>query len=207
VSTQSDRGERRGTGERGTALVEFALIFPIFMTVVLGMFSGGQSYNRKIAMTNAVSEASRYGATLAPSTLVAPPPPAVCSAVPATSAACGIDQWVRNVAAAVIQNAEGDLNASASGREICVAYVHPAADSTASHNQISHMLKYTTSDSAPSAQEDGVAARCIANDGRPSTEKRVQVVATRSSPLEALFFSYSVTLTAQSITRFEATSY
>jgi hypothetical protein len=38
------------------------------MALVLGMFTGGLAYNRKISMTNAVREGSRFGATLEQST-------------------------------------------------------------------------------------------------------------------------------------------
>ena len=38
---------RSEPGERGAALVEFALILPVFMMLVLGMFSGGIAYNHK----------------------------------------------------------------------------------------------------------------------------------------------------------------
>lgn len=51
--------------ERGTALVEFALILPLLMALLMGTISGGIAYNRKLSMTNAVREGARYGATLA----------------------------------------------------------------------------------------------------------------------------------------------
>lgn len=45
--------------------MEFALILPVFLGLVVGMFSGGIAYNRKISITSAVREGARYGATLA----------------------------------------------------------------------------------------------------------------------------------------------
>ena len=57
----------RRDSERGTALVEFALILPIVVSLMLGMVTGGLAYNKKIALTDAVRGASRYGATLADS--------------------------------------------------------------------------------------------------------------------------------------------
>lgn len=206
MSTERGRGGRRRRDQRGSTLVEFAFIFPIFMMVVLGMFSGGQSYNRKISMTNAVAEASRYGATLAPGPLVAAPP-AACFVVPAVSAGCGVDEWLSMVAAAVAQNGDGDLDATIDGREICVAYVHPLADATRPHAEVSHMAVFTTSDTTPSVETHGPGARCIQNDGRPNAERRVQITVKRTSPLQALFFSYDLDLTARSITRFEAINY
>ena len=44
----------RARGERGAALVEFALVFPVMMIVVLGMFSLGQFLNNDLQLTNAV---------------------------------------------------------------------------------------------------------------------------------------------------------
>jgi Flp pilus assembly protein TadG len=58
---------RRGpdrSSERGTALVEFALILPVFMSLVLGLITGGAAYNRKLSMTSSVREGSRFAATL-----------------------------------------------------------------------------------------------------------------------------------------------
>lgn len=54
----------RHRDERGNSIVEFAIILPVFMALVLGMFTGGMAYNRQIGMTDAVREGARYGATL-----------------------------------------------------------------------------------------------------------------------------------------------
>ena len=208
VSTVSDGRKARCAGQRGAALVEFALIFPFFLMVVLGMFSGGQAYNRKISMTNAAAEASRYGATLAPSTQAASPPPECYVVGGPPGSSCGIDVWMGTVARAVIQNASGDLSASTSERRVCVAYVHPAATSSvAPHAEQSHMAVFTTSDTAPASQDSGPGAQCF-SDGRLPSERRVQIEVSRRSPIDALLFSINnLTLTARSVTRFEATSY
>jgi Flp pilus assembly protein TadG len=54
----------RRASERGAALVEFALILPILTSLLLGMVTGGLAYNKKIAITDAVRGATRYGTTL-----------------------------------------------------------------------------------------------------------------------------------------------
>lgn len=54
----------RHGGERGAALVEFALILPVLASLLLGTVTGGAAYHRKITMTDAVREGSRFGATL-----------------------------------------------------------------------------------------------------------------------------------------------
>ncbi len=50
--------------ERGAALVEFALVLPVLASLLLGTITGGAAYARKISMTNAVREGTRFGATL-----------------------------------------------------------------------------------------------------------------------------------------------
>ena len=55
--------DRAGTRERGAALVEFALVMPLFCSLVLGLVTGGLAYNKKIALTDAVRGAARYGST------------------------------------------------------------------------------------------------------------------------------------------------
>ena len=45
-------------------MVQFALILPLFMMLVLGMLTGGASYNRQLGLTHAALEGARYGATL-----------------------------------------------------------------------------------------------------------------------------------------------
>ena len=167
---------------RGTALIEFALILPVFMTLVLGMLTGGIAYNQKITITNAVREGSRYGATLAVNPDMA--------------------TWLRAIAVDVRDNATGDLQDGASGRRICVAYVHPdGADQT------SHIVVDT--DAIPAIVVP-VTGRCTLSDGTtftdglPPDQRRVNVVASRTTKLEALLFSRSLLLQAQSVTRFEA---
>lgn len=196
----TERYQRRvERGERGAALLEFALIFPIFMTLALGMFSGGQAYNRKITMTNAAREGARYGATLDPTGFTAP--------YPATTPSSdhGLDQWLFEVMDVVQQNAEGELDAGTEALGICVAYVNPSgpnhgppgdpANDTAGHtlNRDNTGSSYGTS---------GPTAECF-TDNLASTDQRVQVELTRKSDIQLLFFSIPVTLTSRSVMRFE----
>lgn len=50
--------------DRGTSLVEFALIAPLLFALLLGMITGGLALSEKNSMENAVREAARFGATL-----------------------------------------------------------------------------------------------------------------------------------------------
>lgn len=95
--------------EKGAALVEFALIVPVFMMLVLGMFSGGMAYNRQLALTNATREGARYGATV---------PKDQC----APTSNCGGKTWTQLVQQMTVQRAEGVLDSAA----VCVALVSGA---------------------------------------------------------------------------------
>ena len=97
------RGMRRD--ESGASLVEFALILPVFMALLLGMFTGGMAYNRRLTITSATREGGRYGATLP------------------TTAYGTIDLWLADVAGVVESSAEGELATAVASRQICVAFV------------------------------------------------------------------------------------
>ena len=157
--------------ERGAALVEFALIAPVFFMLVLAMFTGGVSYDRKLSVTSATREAARFAATLPRTGL--------------TSA-----EWLDEVASVAVASAEGNLDGAVSGRELCIAYI-PTTGSVERRQQVGGSTPtYTT------------GAPCV-TDGRPAGEARVQVVAQRTSELEAIFFSQSLRLRGQAVARYE----
>lgn len=54
----------RVRGDRGAALVEFALVSTLLFSLLFGVFTGGIALSRKNSMTNAVREGARLGATL-----------------------------------------------------------------------------------------------------------------------------------------------
>jgi hypothetical protein len=53
-----------GRLERGQALVEFVLILPVFLLILMGMLEFGSAYDHRTAMAYAVREGARVGATL-----------------------------------------------------------------------------------------------------------------------------------------------
>jgi Flp pilus assembly protein TadG len=55
------RARRSRSGERGAALVEFALILTLFFLLVFGMIEFGFDYNNYIAVRNGTREAARMG--------------------------------------------------------------------------------------------------------------------------------------------------
>lgn len=180
--------------ERGATLVEFALIFPIFMALVLGAFSGGQSYDRKLTLTNAAREASRYGATLPVGNFVSP------FTAPATNS---MQAWLVSVATAAEQNAIGDLGSNVTGRSICVAYVHPNGNTASPATPNDRTTKLVRTGTSTNTFTTGASETCFA-DGRPANERRVQVRVSRPGSIQTLFYTYDLTISAQSFTRFEA---
>ena len=58
------RRSGRGDRERGQSLVEFTLILPVFLLVLLGMLEYGSAYDHRTAMAYAVREGARVGASL-----------------------------------------------------------------------------------------------------------------------------------------------
>lgn len=164
-------GGRRARDDSGASLVEFALVLPIFFTLLLGMFTGGLAYTRKLSVTDATREGARYGATL-----------------PLTAAAT-TDAWLQQVAAVAVASSDGELEPGESGAFVCVSYVPGSGTAR-------RMQKAGTSSAVFS---DGT---CFA-DGR-TNESRIQVAGRRTSKLELLVWSNDLTLSSQSVVRFEA---
>jgi Flp pilus assembly protein TadG len=49
--------------DEGAAIVEFAMVLPLLVMLLLGMITGGLALNSSIAMADAVREGARFGAT------------------------------------------------------------------------------------------------------------------------------------------------
>jgi Flp pilus assembly protein TadG len=57
-------GKRQNrASERGAAALEFALVVPVILMVIIGAVTTGISYSNAIGATNAVREGTRFGAT------------------------------------------------------------------------------------------------------------------------------------------------
>ncbi|MFN8629538.1 MAG: TadE family protein [Chloroflexota bacterium] len=61
-SRPGQRGRR--AGERGQGLVEFALLLPVLMTMLLAMLEFGTAFNHQLTLGYAVREGARIGADL-----------------------------------------------------------------------------------------------------------------------------------------------
>ena len=160
--------------ERGAALIEMALALPILVMLLVGIVSAGIAYNHQLSLTHAAREGGRYGATL-----------------PVES----MTTWLDVVLAQTVEDATGALDDGVAGRSVCVAFVHPAGisanDSTASRTL-----------AADGTTADGTAP-CFA-DGRPADERRVQVAVERDSDFSVVFFSTTLTLDEEAVSKFEA---
>ncbi len=56
------RSRQQNRNETGAAAVEFALILPIFLVLVLGIAEMGRAFNIQVSLTEAAREAARYAA-------------------------------------------------------------------------------------------------------------------------------------------------
>lgn len=174
----ADRGAVRRLGplrasgrESGAALVEFALVLPVFLMLLLGMMTGGLAYSRKLSVAQAAREGARFGATL-PITASTP-----------------VSAWLPRVGALTISSSDGELTSDKPGRFVCIAHV-PSSGTP---------QKWEVIGASSPVQSAGT---CVADDGRAG-ETRVQVVAQRSSRLEALVFSRNLTVGSHAVARFE----
>ncbi|MGH2792679.1 MAG: TadE/TadG family type IV pilus assembly protein [Actinomycetota bacterium] len=174
--------------ERGASAVEFALVAVLLFMVVFGMISGGLAYARKISITDAAREGVRYGATL----------PIGTGAVP--------DAWLDEVAARVLSSASGNLAESWDGQYVCVAYVGYGSPRTSSTDVTRKREKSGTNAAVyTNGAVTNPSSWCF-DDGRGTngSERRVQVVARRSSKFEAVLWSSNLTLSGDGVARFEA---
>ena len=166
---------------RGAALVELAFALPILIMLLVGMVSAGIAYNHQLALTHSAREGGRYGATL-----------------PVNNFA-SLDAWLDEVIAQTVDDATGTLDVGVPGRYICVAYVYPVGSAEGFPND------QTKSKEVSGITETSGTSQCIAGgDGRPDTERRVQVVVGRQTDFDVVFFSSTLNLDAEAINRFEA---
>lgn len=161
-------------GERGAVMVEMAIALPLLMTLLLAIMTAGLAYNRSNSINNAAREAARYGAVL-----------------PISS---DLEGWLTSVADVAKAGATGDLDDDADGQQICVAFVFP--DGVTAH-QATKSLTETAGVRAYASTP------CIADDGRPDDEPRVQVVLERLTTLETIVFTRDITLDGQAVARYE----
>ena len=172
--------------DSGAATVEFALALPMLMVLLLGIITGGITLNQQLALTNGVREGSRFGATL--------------SVVNGCPNGTGTMQcWLVQLADVTQSASEGELGTDVASRQICVAYVHPSETAVAS-DRTTKLVRTASGDTIT------VGSACFTTpDGRPDTERRVQVTAQRQGEIDYFFGTARPTLSSQSVSKYEAT--
>ena len=140
------------------------------------MVSAGIAFNNQLALTHAAREGGRFAATLPVTNFV------------------NMNAWLDAVAIGVVNDSTGSLGPGVPGHLVCVAFVHPdgiaASDLTSNRIDNGGVISYN-------------ADTCFA-DGRPDSERRVQVAVAREADFNALVFSSTLTLDGEAVSRFEA---
>ena len=93
--------------QRGNSMVEFALVAPLVLAMLLGIFTGGNAYFQKISLVDAARDGARYGASLK---------------VPTG----GIAAWKQSVMDRVAQLSGGQLTSA----DVCADLVTPTGSNT-----------------------------------------------------------------------------
>jgi Flp pilus assembly protein TadG len=102
VATRRGLAGRPKVDQRGAALAEVALVVPLAMALLLGIFTGGSAYFKKISLVDAARDGARFGASLQ---------------VPAG----GLGPWRQAVKDRVAQLSGGQVTAS----DVCAELVVP----------------------------------------------------------------------------------
>lgn len=160
----------------GASLVEFALILPVLMGLILGMFTGGIAYNRKITMTDAVREGARFGATLSD-----PATP------PGTGSCATADSWCDQVRQRVVALSAGELQLN----DVCAVLAYQPDTSPATPAGCSAAV------TGKPANPAGVPT------GMPTKPQVVKVWALRTANLETIVTKRTLVLTSRIAARYE----
>lgn len=118
------RGRLRAPGrarqrDDGASAVEFALLFPLFIMLTIGMISFGFAFERWINVTQAAREASRFAATYP---------------MPAT----GVSDWLAHVTAVAKEAAGIDGSTPPDDYYVCVRFVNRIGPATTPATVSSH---------------------------------------------------------------------
>lgn len=172
---------RPSRGDSGAAAVEFALLFPIFMILAMGLIAAGTAFSRQINVTQAVRESSRYGATYD------------------ITAAGGTANWLIAVDQAVLESVGAVDNPLGGYNYRCVAIIvrdgAGAVDATRSAYREDGVNFLNTNKGCP---------RTATPNFGPGS-KVVQTVLQRRIKFVALFINPTIDLNAVSSTPYEGT--
>lgn len=165
--------------DRGAAAVEFAILFVLFVAIVLGTVTAGAAWNQKVNMTNTAREATRYGATLSFSAAGGSP--------------ANLAPWYEAVMDYAQTSAGGDLDPGVDDRVICVAYNAGSGG----------WRRGAVRGSGTVPGGNGSNQPCFAES--PSlTGPRVQVYVGRAASISFVLGSVDTNVGGRSVTRYEA---
>ena len=170
-------GDRPRGGDRGAAVVEFALVMPVLMMLLLGMVSGASAWNQSQSLGHGGRVAARYASTL-----------------PLPSDMSTMDDWLDDVADRAVAASNGEMDAGTDGRAVCVAYVDPAG--AAVDKTYSRRID-------ADGNRTSATTECFA-DGQGTTVRRVQVVLEREGILDIGFHRQTLQLEREVVYRYEA---
>jgi hypothetical protein len=169
---------RRRKGDRGAALVEFALILPVLLIILFGTITAASAWNLKLAISQSLQQGGRYGATLP------------------TSPYANLNLYLDAIAARTIGEAEGELDDGEEERTLCVAYVYPNGATTSTLDKTWRRMQGATGSPVYSA------ATCFA-DGLADSERRIQIVAHRGTTISIGLTEFPTDVDQQVVFRWE----
>ena len=163
--------------ERGAALVEFAIILPVFLLIIFGGLTAGIAFSHKSEVIHAVRDGARYGATV---------PVDQCD-----SASCtGGRNWAQVVRDVTSQRSDGALASS----DICVSLVYGASGNV--YTRTNGVYTTGTSTTFPTAG-------CF-DDGGVDTGMRVHVSAVRNgNTINLILASPSYSINSHAVAHYE----
>jgi Flp pilus assembly protein TadG len=173
----TEAAERRGRGDRGAVVVEFALVLPVLMMLLLGVVSGATAWNQSQSLGQGSRVAGRYAATL-----------------PVPAAAEDQEEWLDDVMDRAVAAAAGTVDDGVVGRAVCVAFVDPqgtSPDATFSRRMNAAGVRTTGT------------TECF-DDGQGDDTTRVQVVLERDGLLDFGLHRRSLELERSVVYAFEA---
>jgi Flp pilus assembly protein TadG len=180
-TSRSTARPARLRGDDGVALVEFALVFPLLMVLLFGIISAGLLWNQELSLTHAAREGARYGATV-------PRDQAFTSGT-----------WAANVRTLVVDRSGGELDSV----DVCISLVEGTGAATAVVSGGGLPATNWTTQSA--------GTPCLPNQVYPLVSaadagRRVQVVVTRPSSMDLVFYRLDLTLRSDATARAESTT-
>jgi Flp pilus assembly protein TadG len=179
---------RRSGQDDGAAAVEFALLFPVFMILALGIINGGLAFSRQINVTQAVREASRFGGSYD------------ISGINGGSGTLTAreDIWLTAVDTAVQQAAGNAANPIGGYDYRCVAIVQ-----TVSGVVTSSVSRYREVNGSAGPTSNSGACPSVATSSLPPNATFAQVVLSRDSKFFVLFLNPTLHLDGVSVTPYE----